>query len=236
MRKLIYSAAVLLISAPFANAQITVLPNGNVGIGVTTPTNKLQVSGLAADFLNTSQLRLGVFAADPRIQSSTSKVVFYNMANTGHVAVEVKNVIMISDEKTKSNVTPLGNNALDIVKQLKPVTYRFKVGDDQKVHSGFLAQDIEKVLPNLVHKNDSLDIKGVAYLELIPYLVEAIKEQQKTIESLQTKLSAANTSFDSDATYANLLTVASTSDIPEDNSGTANKDLFVNNRDGVTKD
>lgn len=67
MKRIIFSAGLFLAAAQIANAQITVLPNGNVGIGVTTPTNKLQVSGLAADFLNTSQLRLGVFAADPRI-------------------------------------------------------------------------------------------------------------------------------------------------------------------------
>src|SRR5690606_10826688 len=228
-------------TAQIVSAQITVLPNGNVGIGVTTPTNKLQVSGLAADFLNSSHLRLGVFAADPRIQSSTSKVVFYNMANTGHVAVEVQNVITISDEKTKSNIAPLRNNALDIVKKLKPVTYKFNIGDD-KVHAGFIAQDVEKVLPNLIHKNDSLDIKGIAYLELIPYLVEAIQQQQKTIESLQARLSASNVEFDSETTYANFASILPLLNPKENNtsvnstSRSSNDEIFVSNTEGIIQE
>lgn len=159
------------------------------------------------------------------------------MANTGHVAIEVQNVIAISDEKTKSNIAPLGGNSLDIIKQLKPVTYRFNSGDN-KTHAGFIAQDVEKVLPNLIHKNDSLDVKGVAYLELIPYLVEAIQEQQKIIESLQARLSASNVEFDTDATYANFATILPLINSVERQNPlhTSGNQSLVNNTDGIIQE
>ncbi|MFC3198296.1 tail fiber domain-containing protein [Parapedobacter deserti] len=192
MKILAVFVSVVLLAGLGAQAQVKVIANGNLGVGVATPTNKLQVSGLAADFLNASHLRLGVYAADPRIQSTTSKVVFYNMASTNYIAVHVSNVITSSDERLKTNIKAINSNALDIVKRLKPVTYNWISGEDKQVHAGFLAQEVEEVLPNLVSKDDSLGVRGVAYQELIPYLVEAIKEQQVIIEELKSQLNRLN--------------------------------------------
>ncbi|MEC3878633.1 tail fiber domain-containing protein [Parapedobacter sp. 10938] len=188
VKSLIVATIVMLGGALYTQAQVKVIANGNVGIGVTTPTNKFQMNGLAADFINSSQLRLGVFSSDPRIQSSSSKVVFYNMANTGHVAVHVSNVITSSDERLKANISGISGNALDLVKQLRPVTYNFKSGSDKQLHAGFLAQELEKVIPHVVSRDDSVGIRGVAYQEIIPYLVEAIKEQQTIIDGLKSRL------------------------------------------------
>ena len=171
-----------------SHGQVKVIANGNVGVGVANPTNKFQMNGLAADFINSSRLRLGVFTTDPRIQSSTSKVVFYNLANTGYVAVHVSNVITSSDERLKTNIKGIDGSGLDIVKQLRPVTYNFISSDDKQVHAGFLAQELENVIPHVVSQDDSLGIRGVAYQEIIPYLVEAIKEQQAIIDGLKIRL------------------------------------------------
>jgi len=56
-------------------------------------------------------------------------------------------------------------------------------------HYGVIAQEIEKVLPEIV--NTAPDgTKSVAYTEIIPVLIEAIKEQQKEIEQLKKIISA----------------------------------------------
>jgi hypothetical protein len=50
---------------------------------------------------------------------------------------------------------------------------------------GLIAQEVEKVLPDLVEQSDSLDSKGVNYGHLIGLLIEDIKDQQKQIDELK---------------------------------------------------
>ena len=57
---------------------------------------------------------------------------------------------------------------------------------DAQNHIGFIAQDIEKILPQVVTTtNDKMQTKSVAYGDVVPVLVEAIKEQQPEIERLK---------------------------------------------------
>ena len=93
-----------------------------------------------------------------------------------------------SDRKLKENIKPI-NNALDTVKKLQGVTFDWKdkkdildVGSDY----GFIAQDVQKVLPDLVRENDngrlSLRDKGI-----ISVLAEAVKELSAKVEALENK-------------------------------------------------
>ena len=64
---------------------------------------------------------------------------------------------------------------------------------DDGDHSGLIAQDVEEILPHIVYtvNDDEKDTKGkkaVNYIELIPYLIEAIKNQQEQISILQNQL------------------------------------------------
>lgn len=97
--------------------------------------------------------------------------------------------VYYSDSTLKYNV----NNILDPLlklKQLRGITYNLKLDDinEKKMHSGFIAQEIEKVFPDMVYINDKGE-KGVAYIELIPYLIEALKIQQTVIEEQNNRLS-----------------------------------------------
>jgi hypothetical protein len=56
---------------------------------------------------------------------------------------------------------------------------------DNNMQYGLIAQEVEKVFPEMVKPIDSNGYKGVDYVKLIPVLVEAIKEQQKQIEALK---------------------------------------------------
>jgi hypothetical protein len=51
-----------------------------------------------------------------------------------------------------------------------------------KINFGFLAQDLEKIYPDMVFRGDSGEM-GIFYVELIPVLLNAIQEQQAEIES-----------------------------------------------------
>ena len=78
---------------------------------------------------------------------------------------------------------------LNIISKLKPVTYNFKANtaSNSNQEIGLLAQDVEKVLPNLVF-TDNEGKKLVDYISLIPILIKAIEEQQQEINELKSRL------------------------------------------------
>ena len=115
-----------------------------------------------------------------------------------------------SDASKKTNIQNL-TGALGIVNQLKPKTYDYIDDADLALPGekqyGFLAQDLEQVLPELVQTIETLkdpeavegeeplgdpevtgEIKTVNYMAMIPILVEAIQEQQKEIDALKAEL------------------------------------------------
>ena len=98
-----------------------------------------------------------------------------------------------SDIRLKKNFTKI-ENGLDVIRKLDGQTFNWKK-DEGRLSAGFKAQEVEKVLPHLVderelplHSDDEKDYKVLRYEEIIPYLVEAIKEQQQQINQLEEKL------------------------------------------------
>ena len=63
---------------------------------------------------------------------------------------------------------------------------------DRENQLGFIAQDIEKVLPQLVREEETTGLKTVGYMGVIPVLVEAIKAQQSQIETQQRQMERQN--------------------------------------------
>jgi trimeric autotransporter adhesin len=95
-----------------------------------------------------------------------------------------------SDIRLKENFEPM-SNALELVSQLNGLYYTWKkdAGTDKPRKLGFIAQEVEKVIPELV-KTDSEGMKSVDYVSVVPVLVEAIKHQQKQIDELKALLHA----------------------------------------------
>lgn len=94
-----------------------------------------------------------------------------------------------SDIKLKENIEVIPD-ALDKVKQLKGITFNYK--KDGKVSTGLIAQDLEKVLPEVVYEvsdidNDEEKHLAVRYGNTVGLLVEAIKELSAKIEKLEGK-------------------------------------------------
>lgn len=83
----------------------------------------------------------------------------------------------------KENVNPL-ENALASIMKLTGVTYD---RTDTKVEgeAGLIAEEVNKVLPNLVAKDENGNPYGIAYSKLTAYLVECIKELKSEIEDLK---------------------------------------------------
>ena len=148
----------------FENGSISFLTNsisrmkiesdGDVGIGVSSTTYKLEVNG------------------NVKVDS-----LFYN------------GLQQLSDKSIKTNIKPI-KNQLENITKLNPVSFEF----NDKIKSrkgqkgiGLIAQELEKVYPNLVSTSRE-DFKSVSYIDLIPYLISAIQEQQAQIEELKSEV------------------------------------------------
>lgn len=92
-----------------------------------------------------------------------------------------------SDMRLKKNIEPLPN-ALEKIKQLKGVSFDWKESGKHSI--GLIAQDVEKVYPDLVSTDSKTGMKTVEYQNLVAPLIEAIKEQQKEIEALKAEIKA----------------------------------------------
>jgi hypothetical protein len=92
-----------------------------------------------------------------------------------------------SDISLKKNLLKI-ENALEKVEQINGYTYELKE-DDSKRHGGVIAQEMEKVFPEIVNTgNDGL--MGVEYGNISALLIEAIKEQNTKIKNLETLLAS----------------------------------------------
>ena len=99
-----------------------------------------------------------------------------------------------SDTRLKRDILPI-ENALNKILMLNGVTYNWNkefdpdINLDDRNHIGLLAQDVEKIIPQAVYTDNSKNqLKSMTYTELIPVLIEAIKEQQTQINELKNKL------------------------------------------------
>ena len=89
-------------------------------------------------------------------------------------------ITAFSDESLKENVVTIPN-ALEKVSQLRGVNYDRK--DTGKFSIGVIAQEVEKIIPEVVSDNDG--IKSVAYGNIVGLLIEAIKDLKDEIEELK---------------------------------------------------
>jgi Chaperone of endosialidase len=166
---------------------LTMSEDGYIGIniGTQTPINALdvfggQVIGYSYAATNTAPISGLLVEGDVGIgQTSPSYKLDVNgqgRATGGWIT---------SDARYKKDIASL-DNALAKVMALKGVSYDFRRDEFPKINFkegrqlGFIAQDVKEILPELVSQ-DKEGYYSVAYIEVVPLLVEAVKEQQQTI-------------------------------------------------------
>lgn len=155
----------LLIGSSTATTLI-VDANGRVGIGTSTPNAPLHVKGDVA----------GVSA---RFETSGTGLVCNVLTLTGVVACS-------SDETLKKDIVALEDQSmLKKVLDLRPVSYRWRTDDASAgLKYGFIAQDVEAIFPSLVSVDPVTGKRTLATTGLIPFMVQAFKEQQAQIDAL----------------------------------------------------
>jgi hypothetical protein len=195
-------------------------PNGgNVGIGTTTPAGKLQIYGSQPYIYitNTAENGAGIVFNDAQAATGQAASIqfnsgnetlgfFVNDASTERVRIQtngdthfsgdvVAYSTSISDERLKDNIETIPN-ALDKVNLLRGVSYVWNKGSRKgQKDLGLIAQEVEKVLPEIVREKEMslIDDSGIAYKtidyeKMVGVLIEAIKEQQQQIDELKKRL------------------------------------------------
>ena len=93
-----------------------------------------------------------------------------------------------SDESLKENILPI-SNPLDIIDSIKGVQFNFKDRQKEEISYGFLAQEMEKILPSIVHETDpKQNTLGIAYNNIIAILLEGVKSLSDEVKELKNKI------------------------------------------------
>jgi hypothetical protein len=178
MKRNILFVIALTMIALNSNAQFKILSNGSVENGLYIRGN-----GNTFRFLSNNP--------GTEIGTSTDKIDFW-YTGKGFNKLRAESYTKISDSNVKENIVPL-LNGLDMVLQFNPYSYYLKEDSGElstKREYGFIAQEIEILLPELV--DTSKDFLLLDYDQIIPFLVGGIKEQQEEIVSSGQQIEVLN--------------------------------------------
>jgi hypothetical protein len=208
----------VLIYGDFSNGRIglgTLAPQRNLHIVGDNPRILIEARTISPEinFKKTGDAGAEVWAlykhgdnGDLRFWQGSDKVTFKN--STGNVGIGTDNPGAYklhvqgnayttgswqgSDVRFKEGVVGIAD-ALAKVVQLRGVRFNWKAdeyrdrGFPEGRHYGVIAQEVEKILPEVVKEGPAGE-KAVAYTEIIPVLIEAIKSQQEQIGRLEAKI------------------------------------------------
>jgi hypothetical protein len=198
--------------------------NGSrVAMGVTNYSGSINAAsalmGLSINTTTTGSGGIGVIgSANNESGSGVEATLFFSGGYSGWALYTDADVFTpggfwtASDKQFKKSIKPI-TGALGLISRLDPVSYYFDTDnysgigfDENRLTYGFIAQDLEKVIPELVKdkkivlnanikKTDKISeprktdvFKVVNYTLMVPILTQAIKEQQVLIDNLSEKL------------------------------------------------
>lgn len=136
---------------------------GNFGIGTTSPGYKLHVNGTGR--VNSTFYAGGnaTFGSNVTVTGSTTSQSYYHT----------------SDRRLKNDIAPLANGA-ELIMQLRPVSYTWRTNKSKSM--GFIAQDIEQVIPEAVAESQ-IGFKSVDYDLLAAPIVAMLQSQQEQLQA-----------------------------------------------------
>ena len=136
------------------------------------------------------------FGTDDNIKVHLNNVEEFRFASGGdfHADNDITSfsTTVASDKRLKTNIKDM-TYGLENVLQLRGVEFDWKDKRDGKHDIGFIAQEVQDIIPEVINEIPDLQDEnnkylGVDYSKIVPLLVESIKEQQKQIEDLRNEV------------------------------------------------
>ena len=166
----------------------------SISLGVNVPgydtKNMLEISGcmIVGDFGNSPTLENNHLLIKNKLLIGMEQKESSNFAvDVDGIAYSKNGYYTVSDQRFKTNIRQL-KNCVSKVERLTGVEYTLKKDKSkERKHLGVIAQEVEKSLPNLV-LTEKDDMKSVKYEQMIPILLEAIKELNHRVDVLNTKV------------------------------------------------
>ena len=143
---------------------------------------------LSWDNVGPDRLRMKI----PGFRSETASFEFYSNGVAGKIGGG--SWAVFSDARLKEDVQDY-SHGIDLIMKLRPVTFRYKkeFGGNSKQYVGLIAQEVEKVAPQLVFTSPNEKFKDTRMVdpsELLYTLINAVKEQQAEIDRLKKEIEA----------------------------------------------
>lgn len=175
-----------------STAAMTIDSSGNLLIGKQAPS----AVTVGPQLLPTGVFNSGIAASTNStitntIYSTTAAATRFYVGMGGTIFATSTSITAISDASLKENVRDL-DKGLESIKALKPRRYDWKNGDGTDV-MGFIAQEVEEVMPELVYDYQYTaeeTKKGLKMGDMLPSMVKAIQELAQQVEDLQAELAA----------------------------------------------
>ncbi len=204
MKRLILcvTLGVLLYVSAASAADGDMLVSGNVGIGTTSPTHKLEVNGtvyinagaanagVAAQILNPSANGYGL-SVQSGSGSSGNAVISAINNNSGSLFYVLDNGnyyfggAMVSTKEHKKKVQPFSESASDLLKNIQVVTYKYNEDNNARADRiGFIANDETHPIDNRLTANGT----GFDTPTIVGVLIRAVQEQMLEIEQLSARI------------------------------------------------
>lgn len=130
------------------------------------------------------------------VNGSSTQVL--SLSNAGNMvlsgAMTAGSYATSSDIRFKRDVQSI-KDPISIVSQLRGVNFTWNTDKHEQFNAlkgtkvGFIAQEVKEVIPDIVHENED-GFLSVEYSSIVPLLVEAVKEQQHTIDTLRKELAS----------------------------------------------
>jgi hypothetical protein len=95
--------------------------------------------------------------------------------------------VLASSERYKTSIKSMGSDIAKL-ERLRPVTYHFKTDPHGAIQYGLIAEEVDKVYPELVIRDQSGRIAGIRYEELTPMLLKELQQQHEQLMEQQQRL------------------------------------------------
>jgi trimeric autotransporter adhesin len=176
----------------------------DAGYNVTNGSNNIEI-GTPGSSGDNDTIQIGV----QDTQTSTSIAGIYGTPVSGS-AVYVTSTgrlgVQASSERFKTDIATMPELSTKL-HQLRPVTFHYKTDPKGVRQFGLIAEEVDKVYPELVIRDEKGQIQGVHYEELAPMLLREVQKQQSVLQRQEAELHAQQAMLKSQSVKIDELTV-----------------------------